>query len=491
MPLQSAALPIHPHKVGKIHRRTRTMPHRAGRTRLFCPAPAGRFSLEKAPGPNQKQPARESPMNLEPAPRLSKTVFLVIDAVLLITAFLIVYFSKNPYAPLPFISAVVCVVLAAVVGLVPFLIDYAADSAEYVQAERERVAEHVQRLHAANESLARAAAQIKAVEEAVHKAAHTAENLPYRMQEKLAEFNEALAAKEEGDHEALEQELMELRAANSDQLKAVADKIHKSTTDWAALETATRKQLAAAEAALAKVQHAASDTAGKFEDRLTAALAALDAKLEDLKRAASLMATAAPALPNVAPAKPEPHIAQPEPIAPPVAEPASVVESVAVTETGLAPEAAAVTEEPKPKKPRAPRKPKSEETPAAADHGASSEASGSSGPAGESAAVPVSGDDATSTAPAETSASSDGATRLLATAYIGIGNKLFIRGEGPGLSWDKGVPMQFVSIGKWGWATHDTAAPVRCTLYKNDETAALTGEVTLEPGKHVEVTAFF
>jgi hypothetical protein len=51
--------------------------------------------------------------------------------------------------------------------------------------------------------------------------------------------------------------------------------------------------------------------------------------------------------------------------------------------------------------------------------------------------------------------------------------------------------MQFVSIGKWGWATQDAATPVRCTLYKNDEAAALTGEVTLEPGKHVEVTAFF
>jgi hypothetical protein len=92
---------------------------------------------------------------------------------------------------------------------------------------------------------------------------------------------------------------------------------------------------------------------------------------------------------------------------------------------------------------------------------------------------------------AESSASSDGATRLLVTAYIGIGNKLFLRGEGPGLSWDKGVPMQFVSIGKWGWASHDVALPVKCKLYKNDETAALSGEVTLEPGKHVELTALF
>src|SRR5262245_10900406 len=181
-------------------------------------------------------------MNLDPAPRLSKTVFLLIDAGLLVTAFLIAYFAKNPYAPLPFITAVIFVGAAGVIGLIPFLVDYAADSAEYVQQERERINEQVQRLHAAGESLTRAAAQIKAVEEAVNKTAHAAENLPYRMQEKLAEFNAALAEKEEGDREALEQELTELRAANSEQLKAAADKMAKLTSEWTALEATTRKQ---------------------------------------------------------------------------------------------------------------------------------------------------------------------------------------------------------------------------------------------------------
>jgi hypothetical protein len=88
--------------------------------------------------------------------------------------------------------------------------------------------------------------------------------------------------------------------------------------------------------------------------------------------------------------------------------------------------------------------------------------------------------------------SSDGATRLLVTAYIGIGNRLFIRGEGPGLSWQKGVPLQFVSIGKWRWETNDASSPVRFKLYKNDdlECAAL-GTQSLEPGHQQEVTAAF
>jgi hypothetical protein len=88
--------------------------------------------------------------------------------------------------------------------------------------------------------------------------------------------------------------------------------------------------------------------------------------------------------------------------------------------------------------------------------------------------------------------SSDGATRLIATAYIGIGNRLFIRGEGPGLTWEKGVPLQFVSIGKWRWETNDATDPVRYKLYKNDDLECVAlGRQTLEPGHQQEVTASF
>jgi hypothetical protein len=88
--------------------------------------------------------------------------------------------------------------------------------------------------------------------------------------------------------------------------------------------------------------------------------------------------------------------------------------------------------------------------------------------------------------------SSDGATRLIATAYIGIGNRLFIRGEGPGLSWEKGVPLQFVSIGKWRWETAEATGTVLAKLYKNDEVeCSALGTLTLEPGHQQEVAAKF
>jgi hypothetical protein len=89
-------------------------------------------------------------------------------------------------------------------------------------------------------------------------------------------------------------------------------------------------------------------------------------------------------------------------------------------------------------------------------------------------------------------ASGDGATRLVVTAYIGIGNRLFIRGNGPGLSWDKGVPLTFVSIGKWRWETSDATAAVRFKLYKNDEIECTAlGESAVEPRAEKHLTAAF
>lgn len=499
MPFQPAALPVNPHKVGKVHLGGQSIVRSNPPAQRNSPWFVLAFSLEKTPSQEEKKLKRESPMNLEPAPRLPKWIFFAIDAGLLTAAFIIVFFnSKNPYAPLPFVSAVVCVMLAAIVGLVPFLIDYAADSAEYVQRERVRADAQAQQLQAANESLARAAAQIKAVEEAVHKTAHAAENLPYRMQEKLAEFNTALAQKEENDQESLEEELAELRAANSDQLKAVAEKIQKATAEWSALETAHRKQFAVAEASALKIQNVANEAAAQFETRLTGALAALDAKLTKLQ---------APVAPAPAPAQPAPADPSPseppfvqESKTPPLAESLPLVESVAVIDARSHPEVKLeTTEEPKIKKPRPVRKARPEDTLAAMsepnasppDQERVSSSFTLSEESPELTPTPTHVETFRAEPAAESAASSDGATRLLATAYIGIGNKLFVRGEGPGLSWGKGVPMQFVSIGKWGWATNDATSPVRCELYKNDETAALTGEVVLDPGKHVEVTALF
>jgi hypothetical protein len=164
------------------------------------------------------------------------------------------------------------------------------------------------------------------------------------------------------------------------------------------------------------------------------------------------------------------------PVAPPTKDPFTSrldVESAgAAAEAPAAPAAAETSVGPGRK--RSPKKPATEPTPAL------------DLPLDESAAG------AAAAGTVERTLTSDGATRLLATAYIGIGNRLFIRGEGPGLSWDKGVPLQFVSIGKWRWETNEATGPVRYKLYKNDEQECTAlGEHALEPGHLQEVTAPF
>ena len=65
--------------------------------------------------------------------------------------------------------------------------------------------------------------------------------------------------------------------------------------------------------------------------------------------------------------------------------------------------------------------------------------------------------------------SSTTGTALIVNLMIGIGNKPFIRGTGPGLSQDKGVPMSFLGIGRWQWISPDPEAPATVEVWKNDQ----------------------
>lgn len=432
-------------------------------------------------------------------PRIPKAVFLWVDVFLLLVAIGIAAVGDSD-KPFVFGAIVGCLVLAALVVLVPFLLDYAADSADAAREDEAKVAAQIARLESAAEALTRAAAQVQAVESAVHKAAKDAENLPYRMQEKLAEFNEALAEKEDEQRGALEQELAELRAAHSEQLKAAAARIKETVAELSALQKNAQAQLAAADAAAARLAAAGTEAAARFEGSVQSALARLDDRLAELAKSAAAIdrparraraseaepvAPAAVASVIVTESAPTPEPAAPEPV-PAAPEPATAAATEPPAADRPAADAVVAAEAAKPRKPRAPRKPKPEEIMAAL--------SGEAAVAVESAPpieAPAPDLSAQATPKAETSMSADGATRLLATAYIGIGNKLFIRGDGPGLSWDVGVPMQFVSIGKWGWSTQEASGPITIRLYKNDETPALSGEVQLEPGQHTEVTALF
>ncbi len=72
--------------------------------------------------------------------------------------------------------------------------------------------------------------------------------------------------------------------------------------------------------------------------------------------------------------------------------------------------------------------------------------------------------------PAAPESAADGTgTALIVNLMIGIGNKPFVRGTGPGLSQDKGVPMSFLGIGRWQWISPDPEAPATVEVWKNDQ----------------------
>jgi hypothetical protein len=60
------------------------------------------------------------------------------------------------------------------------------------------------------------------------------------------------------------------------------------------------------------------------------------------------------------------------------------------------------------------------------------------------------------------------------------------------MSLEEGTPLQFVSIGKWRWETDAATAPVKATLWKNDEElCSALGEIDISPGAQMETSANF
>lgn len=696
---------------------------------------------------------RKTPMKFEDAPRLPKLPFIATDIALLAFAASIAALHPNPAAPVPLFIITACVLAGVVVLMIPFIANYGRDQEDAVKAQRHEVGEQIKLLTAASDRLQNSTIQLKSVEETATRNVEAAERLPYRMQERIAEFNQQLAASENKDKARLEEEVARMRSREDERLAAVADQITKALAEFSRIEDAARQsfaamvqqekellgqQVAALQAAAAaqgaatlaewtkikedarqniaammrqekelfeqqattlritdrenqtaaaaqiataladfskleadarrsftdtmqrekefleqqvvKLRSASSErlaaaaeeiamtlaswtaieagmkrqlsTAIDLQGKLATVLSALNTRIADLRFAAEAAAKAADAVPSAPPPSPVvlpppgpaeglPIVAGPEPVkttaatmspsavetvaAPPpvpdarpreAADPAAATAAGSSGAAGQAPEAAeappargpdsaageapaapeppsrteaasgiAAAEVPpppsapeaapppapsgstpapgaagadlpspepdesellapssdaadlvapaKPRKPRAPKKPKLESA-------ASSDSTAGLAPLAEStvagpppveliaepvAEEPPAPEDFSQLSPEESkpvaTPSADGRTRLTVISYIGIGNKLHLRGEGAGLSPTKGVPLQFVSIGRWRWETDAASGPIVCRIYKNDKLEAPIGAITLLPGTEQEVSASF
>ena len=76
-------------------------------------------------------------------------------------------------------------------------------------------------------------------------------------------------------------------------------------------------------------------------------------------------------------------------------------------------------------------------------------------------------------------------TKIVAEIDVGFGNTLYVRGEGSGLSWEKGVPLDCVADDQWSLSLAETSRPVVFKFLINDLTWSLGEDYVAQPGSSV------
>jgi hypothetical protein len=423
-------------------------------------------------------------MNLpSDTPRLPKWIFLTGDAALLATAWIIYDQSGRPFTGMPLLAFAACVIVAVVIGVIPFVSDYARRQDEALDDRQRSLQALSVTVAASAEQIAIAATGLQGIAEAAQENFAKSESLSKAIGERIAELKAALeGSRKDGGESASKLESAAKAIASS--VGGVESAVSKAA--HAAQENAGRAE-ALTKQVLEKLAELRALEAGSKKDQADV-VSRLEAVAKRLAEAAASRPAAAEPLPVVAPEVPPvlpDRIVEIKPAVASSYSPFGASATPAAAEAQVAPAATPAPEAapaPAPRK-RGPRKA------AAAQPPPQPEAK----PEPEPKPKPAESESQLSPPEvAEPAVSADGSTRLVVTAYIGIGNRLFIRGEGPGLSWDRGVPLSFVSIGKWRWETAEATKAVRFKLYKNDEAeCSALGELTVEPGAQQDLTAVF
>ena len=79
--------------------------------------------------------------------------------------------------------------------------------------------------------------------------------------------------------------------------------------------------------------------------------------------------------------------------------------------------------------------------------------------------------------------SAAGKTKVTAKVDVGWGNSLFVRGDGPGLSWDEGVLMECSNSNSWLWETSSAKADFTVKFLINDDHWSSGDNLEVKAGK--------
>jgi len=377
--------------------------------------------------------------------RLPKWPFLVGDAALIGVAIFLALSNPAPFSPAILFAISGCVALAAILAAIPFLADYAAQQDEALDNRQRSLDALTRTVVGSADQISAAAGGHHELGELARAQTEQAQALPEKVKAEPEPFqkeqNEAIAA----ENKSLQKELKSLKASEVKKLTELTGKLQQ------AIEEINKLKLAPAtpkKARATKPKSIESNPEHAPVISIKEPIPEGEAQPFPPKNEVTEIETPA------AETKPDAPKEEPEKTAPETSETASKLSS---DET--------------------PKTPPEENTKEDAH------------PEGDAASLSL---DEPAAPKADHRISPDGVTRLLVSAYIGIGNRLFVRGIGAGLSEDKGMPLQFVSIGKWQWETSDAEAPLKVKLYKNDEIECTAlGEITIDPGSQSEVSATF
>jgi hypothetical protein len=73
---------------------------------------------------------------------------------------------------------------------------------------------------------------------------------------------------------------------------------------------------------------------------------------------------------------------------------------------------------------------------------------------------------------------------------VGFGNAIFLRGQGSGLTWDRGIPLVCVDGTTWRWSQAVTD-PITFKILLNDKVWSAGKDLTVAPGQKLEVAPSF
>jgi hypothetical protein len=73
---------------------------------------------------------------------------------------------------------------------------------------------------------------------------------------------------------------------------------------------------------------------------------------------------------------------------------------------------------------------------------------------------------------------------------VGFGNAVYLRGQGSGLTWERGTPLMCVDGKTWRWS-QTVSDPITFKILLNDKVWSAGNDLTIAPGQRLEVAPTF